>query len=115
MRATLFVFLVAVPLALVAATVLIAVALSRREAPAPSRAAEAARSHGIAVNVIAWLVALGVGPLLLGGVGLLSYRVSTDATAYPGIAIALYPTLVGLLFVGVHAVGERTWPRPTGR
>lgn len=83
--------------------------------PAPSEAAAASRRHGIATHVAAWVVPLLVGPfvLLLITRALPLVGIWYDAT-YNAILAALYPAVLGLLFLAVHAVGELTWPRPTG-
>lgn len=83
--------------------------------PAPSEAAAASRRHSIATHVAAWVV-----PLLVGPVGLLLVTRALpllgvwDGATYNAILAALYPAVLGLLFLAVHAVGELTWPRPTG-
>lgn len=80
-----------------------------RRTTAPSEAAAAARRHASVVSALAWTVALlspaALVPLVrvAGGEGLTS-----------GVMTGLLPATTGLLFLAVHAVGERTWPRPTG-
>lgn len=96
-------------LLVVAAVVAIAVAAGARGAgPSPSEAAAAARRHAGAVTALAWfaavVVSLVAGPLLA--------RTSSGDVA--GVVVGLVPTLAGLTYVGVHAIGEVTWPRPTG-
>lgn len=102
---------VAVPVVLLVAlaTVVIVVVLvvGRSSAPDPSQAAAAARRHAGGVSAIAWLglvLALVLGPALSG----------TVRGPAQGVLLGLVPTVAGVLFVGVHAVGELTWPRPTG-
>lgn len=83
--------------------------------PAPSEAAAASRRHGVATHVAAWVV-----PLLVGPVGLLLATRALplvgvwDGPAHNAFLAALHPAVLGLLYLAVHAVGELTWPRPTG-
>lgn len=98
----------------VAAVVALAVALANRPTPAPSYAAEAARKHAIAVNAVAWLLPFLIGPVLLTPVAVVALRVGLDGAAWNAALVGLYPAAIGLGFLAVHAVGERTWPRPTG-
>lgn len=91
--------------ALVIAVVVIAG--TRSAGTSLSDAASAARRHAGAVTGLAWLaavVALLVGAQLAG------------ATAFPhsGVMFGLLPALAGLAHAGVHAIGEVTWPGPTG-
>lgn len=90
--------------------------LLRRPVPAPSEAAEAARRHGVLVSIAGWLLPLAVAPFLLMTVaGLVVRWGGLDGPATMNAALAgLYPALFGLGYLGVHAVGERTWPRPEG-
>lgn len=113
------VFFLLVPLlaaALVAAVVAAVVhAAGRRPDPAPSEAAEAARRHGVAVNVLAWVAAVALGPVVLTPFVVLLARTGTvDGPTGNAVLAGLLPAGVGLVFLGVHALGERTWPRPTG-
>lgn len=109
------VLLVPVLLPLAALLAVVAVLLRRQAAPAPFEAAAAALRHGRVVNGAAWSLAglvavvlpLGIAPLTLASVGAVDPLLE-------GVATGLAPVLVGTVFVGVHAVGERTWPRPTG-
>lgn len=102
------------PLLVLVTVVALVVALVRRPTPAPSQAAEAARQHGVLVTIAAWLVAgLLAGPVI-GAVALIAFRASVGTGPYAGVVTALYPTTIGLLYLGVHALGERTWPRPEG-
>lgn len=104
------------PLLMVAAVVVLVVVLLRRPDPAPSEAAEAARRHGTFVTVLAWTLPLTVGPLLLAPLGVVVLRVGgIDGPAtWHALLAGLYPAIIGLEYLGVHAVGERTWPRPAG-
>lgn len=98
-------------LLLVAAVVAFVVAVARRPAPAPSQAAEAARRHALGVTIAAWVtlaVLVFLAPFFLVPL------VQAAGYTYGGVAYGLGPALVGLLFVAVHAIGELTWPRPTG-
>jgi hypothetical protein len=89
------------------------VVLRRRPAPAPSQTAEAARRHALVVHVAAWVVGFAAGPLLV--TLPIGWAVSAAGSGpYGGIGAAVYPAVLGLLFLAVHAVGEVTWPRPTG-
>jgi hypothetical protein len=93
------------------AVVLVIVVATRRPAPEPSEAAAAARQHAAAVNAMAWVtlaVLGGMTPFLL--VPLVTAASYTHGPA----AVGLPTALVGLAFLAVHAVGEVTWPRPTG-
>lgn len=103
-----------VPLVLLVALVVLAVTLSRQPAPAPSLAAEAARRHALTVNVVAWAAVVFVSPWAVGLVAVAVFRATAGAGSYAGVVTALYPATVGLMFVAVHAIGERTWPRPAG-
>lgn len=85
-----------------------------RRAHALDAAIESARRHGILVNAMAWLVALFGGPAVLGAGALLAFRVTAGTGAYPGLVAGLWPAGHALLFLAVHALGERGWPRPTG-
>ncbi len=113
------VFFLLVPLlavaVLTAVVVAVVYAVARRPDPAPSEAAAAARRHGLAVNVTAWSLALGLGPLAMTPVMVLLARTGTvDGPTGNAVLTGALPAGVGLVFLGVHALGERTWPRPTG-
>jgi uncharacterized membrane protein len=97
-----------------AGVVVLALLLLRRPDPAPSEAAEAARRHGSVVNLTAWLVwfLLPAPVILVVAVGV--FRASAGTGQYAGVVTALYPATHGLLYLAVHAIGERTWPRPAG-
>jgi hypothetical protein len=96
--------------AVLAVVVLVVVALTR-SAPAPSEAAAAARRHGGVVAAAAWLALVATPVLLLPalrGIGTISPGL------LEGLATGLLPSAAGLAALGVHALGERAWPRPTG-
>lgn len=105
--------LVVLPVLLVGALVALALVLSRRPAPAPSLAAEQARRHGLVVTVAAWVLPLTVGTMVIGPLAVVAFRVMEPMT-WNAILAGLYPAVLGLEYLGVHAVGERTWPRPAG-
>ena len=86
----------------------------RRTPPAPSQAAEAARRHGGVVHGIAWGAAALLPGFVVGPSGVVALRVTGGGDAYASVVTAAYAGLPGLTFLGVHALGERTWPRPTG-
>lgn len=90
------------------------VTMARRAQPAPTTVAtyEAARGPALRTTVLAWVaaVAVAVGLVLIPLAPALVIR----TRPIPGLIPALVPTTVGLVLVGVHAVGEVTWPRPTG-
>ncbi|MCL3860059.1 hypothetical protein [Actinotalea sp. K2] len=88
------------------------VALARRPEPSPSQAAEAARRHATVVSVIAWLAGVLSPALVLAALS--PALASWGGPLSVGVAAGLLPATVGLVFIGVHAVGELTWPRPTG-
>lgn len=103
--------LVLVPvLALGALAVVVTVVLllvGRTSTPDPSQAAAAARRHAGAVSAAAWLclvLALVLTPALAG-----AFRGLAQ-----GVVVGLVPVAAGVVFVGAHAIGELTWPRPTG-
>jgi len=99
-------------LLLLAATVGLVLLVTRGSVPSPSEAAAAARRHGTVVNVTAWVVAVVLAPLALTVVSGLAFP--DDARAFTAALVGAYPAIVGLAYLGVHAVGERTWPRPAG-
>lgn len=107
-------FLLVVALTPAVAVVALVLALNRRPAPAPSRAAEAARRHALTVNVAAWAMALLAGPVVLTIPAVLAFRLTGGSALYAGALAGLWPAVLGLLFLGVHVIGERTWPRPSG-
>lgn len=96
---------------LVVVVVLAIVLATRRSAPEPSEAAAAARQHAAVVNTTAWsafAVLVVMTPFVLVPL------VAAAASSHRSAAVGLPPALVGLAFLAVHAVGELTWPRPTG-
>lgn len=99
-------------LLLLAATVGLVLLVTRGSVPSPSEAAAAARRHGTVVNVTGWVVAVVLAPLALTVVSGLAFP--DDARAFTAALVGAYPAIVGLAYLGVHAVGERTWPRPAG-
>jgi hypothetical protein len=105
--------LMVAPLVAVLAVVAIVLA-ARRPSPAPSQAAEAARRHGATVNVLAWVAALVLGQLPVLAAGTLVFRATGGRDPYGAVLVWVYVTAPALVFLGVHALGERTWPRPTG-
>lgn len=112
-----FVLLVPLLMAAVGAAVVAAIvhAAARRADPPPSEAAAAARQHGTTVNVTAWVAAVTLGPLALAPFVVLAARTGTvDGPTGNAVLTGAVPAGVGLVFLGVHALGERTWPRPTG-
>ena len=84
------------------------VALARRPAPAPSEAAEAARRHAGIVSGVA--LAFLLGSLVVGS----AIANSSTTGLSHGRWLGLVPAGAGVAFVVVHAIGELTWPRPTG-
>src|SRR5665647_2441017 len=104
----------------VGGVVALAIMVSNRPAPAPSEAADAARRHAIGVNLAAW-VAAGIPAVVLSFALLDAMSVTYDSRLpeqdfpAPGpLLVALSPAVIGLAYLVVHAIGERTWPRPTG-
>ncbi|NCT89716.1 hypothetical protein GXB85_01915 [Cellulomonas sp. APG4] len=77
-------------------------------APAPTAAARAAHRHATAVSTLAW-VALAI--TLLGGAAVVAH---TPLSLGQGLAFGLVPAAAGLSLAAVQAIGELTWPRPTG-
>lgn len=65
----------------------------------------AARRHATTVSVAAVTAAL-----LVGAVVAQAAATSVGGLA-EGVLVGLSPAVVGLTFLGAHAVGERTWPR----
>lgn len=96
------------------AVVVLVVLLLRRPDPAPSEAADVARRHGSVVNLSAWLVWLLLPVPVIWIVAVAVFRASVGTGSYAGVVTALYPATTGLLYLAVHAIGERTWPRPAG-
>ncbi|WP_407341380.1 hypothetical protein [Pengzhenrongella phosphoraccumulans] len=101
------VVLAVVALPLIIGAVLLAV-LSRRPDPAPSEAAAAARRHSATVNVLALTALFGT---MIAGLTPVSVP---PAGITRGVALGLIPAAAGIAFAAVQALGELTWPRPTG-
>lgn len=108
----------AAPLALglvVALVVAVVLRPVRTDRPvSPSVAWSAAVRHASLVSLTAWSVLVVVA--LAGASGTPSMLVSLAGgrALLTGVALALSPSVAGLAFVLVHAVGELTWPRPVG-
>lgn len=99
---------VILPIAVGAVLVAILIAVVRRPDPAPSDAAAAARRHSAVVNGLALTGLFGsivVGLTLLSG---------PPTGLAQGLLLGLIPAAAGLAFAAVQAIGELTWPRPTG-
>jgi len=101
------VILAVIALPLIIGAILLAV-LSRRPDPAPSEAAAAARRHSATVNVLALTALFGS---MIAGLTLLS---GPPAGLTRGVVLGLIPAAAGIAFTTVQALGELTWPRPTG-
>ena len=95
----------------VVGVVSLTVVLLRRPDPAPSEAAEAARRHASGVNATAWIT---LAALAVSGAYLIWPALDVLSDALGAAAYGIVPAVAGTSFLGVHAVGERTWPRPTG-
>lgn len=113
MSVIVIVLVAAVPVALLGLVLGLIAVLVRRPAPAPSEAAAVARQHGVVVSIASWVAWLVV-PALVATAATPALRAVTGGGHYGGLVTALYPAMVGLAFVAVHALGERTWPRPAG-
>lgn len=100
---------------LVALVVAVAIMLGRRRTPAATEAAEAARRHGGWVHLGAW-AALLLGPwvvlLALPAMAMTTAGVAGGTTT--AVLAGGYLACPALAFLGVHALGERAWPRPSG-
>ncbi|NMR18853.1 hypothetical protein [Cellulomonas fimi] len=108
--ATAALLLMLVPLLLAGAVAALLVAMSSRGSdPGATRSetAVAARRHAAQVLAAAWLV-------LVTAVLLAPLTIAVPTGLGAGVAIALTPAAAGVLFLGVLAVGELTWPRPRG-
>jgi hypothetical protein len=108
-----FLVVVLLPLIALGGGALLAAGLLRRPAPAPSEAATAARRHAATVSLLAWVAAALTPPVALLAF-VMTLRWSAGSGRVAGVLMALTPAGVGLVFLAVHALGERTWPRPTG-
>lgn len=93
---------------LVAALVWVVARVVRGTGAPQSPPARAARRHATAVSALAW-VALVV-TLVGGAAGVAAQPLSLGQ----GLAFGLVPAAAGLSLAAVQAVGELTWPRPTG-
>lgn len=113
-----YVFVTVIPLVVLALLGLVAALAvgwaGRRTPPAPSGAAEAARRHGGIVHGIAWGAAVLLPGFVVGAAGAAVVRTSGSGDTYVSVVAAAYAAAPALTFLGVHALGERTWPRPTG-
>lgn len=113
--------LLLVPLVVVAGLLLLLTA-RRRDANDPAsdariavaETAVAARRHAGVVSALAWGVALTAPPLVLAPTALQVLRATRASSLTAGVLTGLAPASAGLLFLGVHLVGELSWPRPTG-
>jgi hypothetical protein len=74
----------------------------------PSEAWIAAEQHARRTSATAWAILLTAALVVAIAVG--SYLHGLVA----GLVLAATPALAGLAFLGVHLVGEHTWPRPDG-
>ncbi|MPV37753.1 hypothetical protein [Georgenia subflava] len=99
-------------LALIGLAAIFVVAASRRTAPENTEAATlvAARRH----EDVTTAVALTAGILVAGAVVISAAASPGAGPGAPGVLAALGPAAGGLVHLGIHAVGERTWPRPVG-
>ena len=109
MSGSLLLVVVLVALALTAlAVVVLVLVLVLGSAPSPSRAAQAARRHAAVVHAVALGCLVGAmvaGPAVVA-------QVATGPVQ--GVYLGLVPAVAGLTFAAVHALGELTWPRPSG-
>ncbi|MGV8968482.1 MAG: hypothetical protein ACOH2F_19635 [Cellulomonas sp.] len=105
MRIVVILAVVAVPL--IVGAILVAM-LARRPDPAPSDAAAAARRHSATVNALALTGLFGSMVLALIAVS------GPPSGLTQGVLLGLTPAAAGITFAAVQALGELTWPRPTG-
>lgn len=113
--------LLLVPLAAVAGLLLLLTA-RRRTTNDPAAGARiavaetavAARRHAGVVSALAWGIALTAPPLVLAPTALQVMRATRASSLTVGVLTGLAPASAGLLFLGVHLIGELSWPRPTG-
>lgn len=109
MSASLLVVVMLVGLVLTAVAVLVLVlVLVHGSSPSPSRAAQAARRHAAVVHAVA--LACLLGALVLGP----AVVAQLPMGPVQGVLLGLVPAVAGLAFSAVHALGEATWPRPSG-
>ena len=92
----------------VALALWLVVRLARRASPTPDQTVAAARRHAAAIS------ATGTGTLVLSLVIGLSVVANRPLDLLQGLLYGLVPAGAGAAFCLVHAIGERTWPRPTG-
>lgn len=90
------------------------VALAVRRPPSAPDPADTARRHGILVNLLAWLAVVIVAPVTIGVAALMALRTTGGSSGYAGVVAGCWLAGHTLVFLAVHAVGERTWPRPSG-
>lgn len=74
----------------------------------PSQAWLTAERHARRVSAAAWTAVVPLPVLLAAGIG------GTLNGPARGAVVAALPAVAGLAYLAVHAVGERTWPRPAG-
>lgn len=98
--------------ALLTLVVVLAVAAGRRRTTAPSDATEAARRHGGWVHLGAWAATLLVPWVAV--VALPAAAAGLQGGGYMALLAGALLACHVLAYLGVHALGERTWPRPTG-
>lgn len=92
----------------VALAVWVVVLLARRASPTLHETMAAARRHAAAIAGTATVTL--VLSLLIG----LSVVAARPLELLHGLLYGLVPAGAGVAFAVVHAIGERTWPRPTG-
>jgi uncharacterized membrane protein len=90
------------------AVVTVVLVTARGRAPLPSQAARAAVRHGGTVHAVALACLVGAVVLVPPAV----QRLVTGPAQ--GLYLGLAPAVAGLAFAAVQAVGEATWPRPSG-
>jgi len=102
------------PVAALGALILSARRRTATSGPTGAETAVAARRHAAVVSALAWSVALLTPPLLLVPTARWALDTTRADSLTAGVLTGLAPASAGLLFLGVHLVGERSWPRPTG-
>jgi type IV secretory pathway TrbD component len=102
----------AVPLTLVGVLVTVLVRSGRGSRPVNTPAATlvAARRHENVATALGLAGGLAVAVVLIALAG----NGARLVPGAPGLAAALAPTAGALVYLGLLAVGERTWPRPVG-
>ena len=93
----------------VVAVVVVVLLSVRGPAPVPSQAAAAAVRHGATVHAAALVL------LLTALVAVPGVVAQVAVGPAQGVLLGLAPAAAGLVFAAVQALGEATWPRPTGR